>query len=140
MNYGKIVRLSAVYDLIVTFPFAFPKLCELQVEFLRRLHAQLHLTGSIPDFFPIHYFFINLMGSLVVVWSNLRIKHPEAVLGLFDSFARILFSGLMIYYLTVYKVTGLLWFLFFPEITWAAVQLYGYMNYRKSAPTKMTLK
>lgn len=128
MQYRKIVRLSGLYDLIVTFPFAFPVLCELQVRFLKQCHIGLHLAGAIPEFLPIHYFFINLMGSLVIVWSVLRIKYPQDILGLFDSFARILFAGLMLYYLLVHHVTGLLWFLFFPEITWGAVQLIGYLR------------
>lgn len=126
MKYRRLVQISGVYDLVVTFPFAFPILCEFQIQFLKQLHVSLNLTGSIPDFHPIHYFFINLMGSLVIVWSILRIKYPENILGLFDSFARIMFSSLMLYYLLVFKVTGLLWFLFFPEITWGAVQIYGY--------------
>lgn len=128
MNYRKIVRLSGIYDLAVTFPFAFPVLCELQVGFLRQCHISLGLAGDIPEFLPIHYFFMNLMGSVVVVWSVLRIRYPEAILGLYDSFARFLFSGLMLYYLMAFKVTGLLWFLLAPEITWGVVQFLGYMR------------
>jgi hypothetical protein len=126
MKYRTLVQLSALYDLLITFPFAFPKLCELQIDALKQLHERLGLAGSIPDFHPIHYFFINLMGSLVIVWSALRIKYPEPILGLFDSFSRFMFSGLMLYYLLVFKVTGLLWFCLVPEIAWGVVQMYGY--------------
>jgi hypothetical protein len=128
MKYRTLVQLSALYDLLITFPFAFPKLCELQIDALKQLHDKLGLAGSIPDFHPIHYFFINLMGSLVVVWSALRIKYPQPILGLFDSFSRFMFSGLMLYYLLVLKVTGLLWFCLVPEIAWGVVQMYGYMR------------
>jgi hypothetical protein len=131
MKYRTLVQLSALYDLLITFPFAFPKLCELQIDALKQLHERLGLVGSIPDFHPIHYFFINLMGSLVIVWSALRIKYPEPILGLFDSFSRFMFSGLMLYYLLVFKVTGLLWFCVVPEIAWGVVQMYGY---RRAAP------
>jgi hypothetical protein len=136
MKYKDLVRFSGIYDLAVTFPFAFPILCELQIGFLKGLHEGLHLTGSIPVFLPIHYFFVNLMGSLVIVWSILRIKRPDDIFGLYDSFARFLFSGLMLYYLFAFNVTGLLWFLFFPEITWGVVQMYGYMlqKRRKGMP------
>jgi hypothetical protein len=127
MKYRKLVRLSGVYDLAVTFPFAFPVLCELQVQFLTRLHVSLDLSGGIPDFQPIHYFFMNLMGSVVIVWSILRIKHPENILGLYDSYARFMFAGVMLFYLLMSQVTGLLWFLVFPEIAWGVVQLYGYL-------------
>jgi hypothetical protein len=128
MKYKKLVQLSALYDLVITFPFAFPKLCEIQINVLKEIHLRLNLSGTIPEFHPLHYFFINLMGSLVIVWSILRIKYPENILGLFDSFARILFSSLMLYYLLIFKVTGLLWFLLIPEITWGVVQFIGYMK------------
>jgi hypothetical protein len=135
MQYKKLVQLSALYDLLLTFPFAFPKLCELQIQFLKGLHANLHLGGSIPEFLPLHYFFVNLMGSVVIVWSILRIKYPQDILGLFDSFARFLFSAWMLYYLLVFQVTGLVWFLFFPELAWGVAQLIGYL--RRAKPDVM---
>jgi hypothetical protein len=131
MKYTHIVKYSAIYDLLVTFPFALPKVCEVQIEILKRLHVGLHMAGSIPDFHPIHYFFVNLMGSLVVVWSVLRIRHPQELFGLYDGYARLLFSACMIYYLFVFQVTGLLWFLFFPEMIWGAVQLIGYARLKR---------
>ena len=131
MNYLKIVRLGALYDLIVTFPFAFPKLCEWEIGMLKNLHLQLGLTGSVPDFQPLHYFFINLMGSVVIVWSLLRLRHAQAIFGWYDGLARSLFAAWMLYYLIAFRITGLVWFLFVPEITWAAVQfgLYARRNH-----------
>lgn len=130
-RYRKIVRASALYDWIVTAPFAFPMIVGLHISLLTRLHQFLGLTGNIPAFEPLHLFFINLMGSIVIVWSTLRILRPDPLLGLYDGFARVLFSAWMYYYLTVWGVTGLLWFLVVPESLWGVVQLYGYWLYKK---------
>lgn len=130
-RYRKIVRASAWYDWIVTAPFAFPVIVGWHVSLLTRLHQFLGLTGNIPTFEPLHLFFINLMGSIVIVWSTLRIFRPDPLLGLYDGFARVLFSAWMYYYLIVWGVTGLLWFLVIPESLWGAVQLYGYWLYKK---------
>jgi hypothetical protein len=131
-RYRKIVQASAVYDWIMTVPFAFPVLVSWHLSLLTRLHNLLGLEGKIPSSFePLHLFFINLLGSIVIVWSTLRLVKPDPHLGLFDGFARILFSAWMFYYLIVWNVTGLLWFLVVPESLWGIIQLYGYWLYRK---------
>ena len=61
-SYNKIVRLSAWYDLIITTPFAFP--------LLSTIHKKFGFTGEIPEFLPTHFLFMNLMGSIVIVWSD----------------------------------------------------------------------
>jgi hypothetical protein len=130
-RYRKIVRASALYDWIVTFPFAFPVLVVWHLSLLTQLHHFLGFAGDIPSFEPLHLFFINLMGSIVIVWSTLRLVRPDPLLGLYDGFARVLFSTWMLYYLTRWNVTELLWFLVIPESLWGAIQLYGYWLYRK---------
>lgn len=127
-NYLSIVKASAIYDLIVTFPYAFPVLASWNLAFISTLHNKFSFSGSIPEFLPMHLFFVNLLGSLVVVWSVLRIYQPTKLLGLHDSFARFLFSFSMLYYLMLHNVTGILWFFFIPEIAWGIIQLYGYFN------------
>lgn len=63
-----------------------------------------------------------------MVWSILRVYKPEPILGLYDSFARVLFSLWMLYYLLIHNVTGVLWLFFAPEISWGAIQIYGYLT------------
>jgi hypothetical protein len=128
-RYRRIVRASAAYDWIVTAPFAFPVIVSWQLATLTALHKSLNLSGSIPSFEPLHLFFANLMGSIVLVWSTLRLVKPDPIFGLFDGFARMLFSAWMLYYLIVWNVTGLLWFLLVPEFLWGVVQFYGYWLY-----------
>jgi len=125
-TYRKIVRTSAIYDVVMTFAFAFPVLVIWNLSLLSDINTQFAFSGSIPEFQPLHLFFVNLMGSVVLVWSAIRIYKPEPILGLYDSFARFLFSFNMLYYLLMHDVTGLLWVMFIPELTWGLVQFFGY--------------
>ena len=125
-TYRKIVRASAIYDVLTTFAFAFPVLVLLNINTILSVHTQFSFSGSMPEFLPLHLFFVNLMGSVVLVWSALRIAKPEPILGLYDSIARFLFSFNMFFYLLAYDVTGVLWLFFVPELTWGLVQFFGY--------------
>lgn len=125
-TYRKLVRYSAIYDVIMTFAFAFPLLAAWNIGLFSGFHIQYGFSGSIPDFQPLHLFFVNLMGSVVLVWSAIRIYKPKAILGLYDSFARFLFSFNMLYYLLVHEVTGILWLMLVPELSWGLIQFFGY--------------
>ena len=133
-TYLSIVRASAIYDLVVTFPFAFPILALFNITFLTDIHENYLFSGTFPEFLPIHLLFVNFMGCLVIVWSVLRMSKPYAFLGLYDSYARFLFSFTMLYYLLVHDVTGILWLFFIPELTWGSIQFFGYY-YRDNEST-----
>jgi hypothetical protein len=119
-TYLKIVRASAWYDLLLTAPFATPWTFAL-------VHAQLSainqaLGGSaLPAFTPFHLLFACLMGSMVLVWSVLRLRRTEARLGRYDGIARFLFALWMGWTLLV---TGapLLWLFVVPEFAWGVAQ------------------
>ncbi|MEO3867494.1 hypothetical protein ABGB18_01545 [Nonomuraea sp. B12E4] len=66
--------------------------------------------------------YVNLMGSVVVVWSLLRIVRPLPVHGLFDGAARVLFAMWQVYALAQ-GVTGVLWLFFVVEAAFSVVQL-----------------
>jgi hypothetical protein len=132
-KYRKIVKASAIYDWIVTAPFAFPVLVSLQFSTLTGLHHYLGLSGQFPAFEPMHLFFVNLMGSVVLVWSTLRIHKSEPLFGFYDGIARMLFSSWMLYYMIFGNATQLLIFFVVPEALWGIVQLYGYWLYRKQS-------
>lgn len=118
--YLRIVRASAIYDVLLTAPFSTPWTFAL-------LHAQLSrinigLGGSaLPDFGPFHVMIACLMGSLVLVWSALRILRTEAILGRYDGIARFLFSVWMAWALLI-TGTPLLWLFVIPEFCWGVVQ------------------
>ncbi len=73
-----------------------------------------------------HVFFVNLLGSVVVIWSLLRVIHPEPRYGIYDAVCRFMFSIAMAWVLFGGQGTGILWFFLIPEITWGVVQLVGY--------------
>lgn len=125
-NYPRLVWASALYDILVTLPFAFPVISAWQLTFYANLHQQLGFSGEFPLFEPTHLFFVNLMGSVVLVWSLLRMARPEPIYGLADGLTRLLFSAWMVIYMLFYGVSGLLWLFFVPELSWGIVQLVGY--------------
>ena len=133
-NYRKIVKASAIYDWIVTAPFAFPFLVNYQISTLTALHNYFGFSGQIPNFEPMHLFFINLMGSVVLVWSTLRIHKSEPLFGFYDGIARVLFSSWMIFYLLFSNATHLLILFVIPESIWGIIQLYGFWLYQKQKP------
>jgi len=127
-NYLKVIKYSALYDIIITFPFALPVVAALHIALLRGLHETFSFSGTIADFTPTHLFFVNLMGSVVVVWSALRIYKPKVIYGLFDFYARALFSSWMCFYLFFYDLSSIIWLLLIPEISWGVIQLVGYVK------------
>ena len=62
-----------------------------------------------------------LMGSLVLVWSALRLARPEIRLGRFDGVARFLFSTWMAWAL-MQTHQPLLWLVLVPEFAWGVAQ------------------
>jgi hypothetical protein len=89
----KIIRASAIYDLVVTVAFALPITAKWVFEGLAVLHSELTLTGSTPD--PANAYtvmFANLMGGLVTVWALYRILRPSLAAGVADVGGRVFFS------------------------------------------------
>ncbi|MRW87870.1 hypothetical protein GJ698_27735 [Pseudoduganella sp. FT26W] len=119
-TYRKIVLGSAIYDLLVTAPFATPWSFAFA-------HAQLDATNqalggaALPAFTPFHVLFACLLGSVVLVWATLRLRDPQAHYGRYDGVARLLFTTWMIWALTA---TGapLLWLFIVPELAWGVIQ------------------
>jgi hypothetical protein len=116
----RIVRASALYDLLLTAPFATPW------SFIwahGRLSAVNRLLGGggLPAFGPFHILFACLMGSVVLVWSALRLATPSVRLGRYDGVTRLLFSAWMAWALAA---TGapLLWLFVVPELAWGIMQ------------------
>jgi hypothetical protein len=118
----RIVFLSALYDLVVTLPFATPWSARFTVARLADLHRTLGLSGIAPSFeTPDSLLFATLMGSIVVVWSVLRLRAPTIEHGIADTAGRVLFSTWMAYALAhgASPVIGVLLLL---EIGWGLVQ------------------
>ena len=90
-NYLRLVRASALYDLLVTAPFATPWSLAWLLRQLDTLGQGLGFA-TLPVFPPEALLLGNLLGSLVVVWSVLRLVRPSLLLGRYDAVARGLFA------------------------------------------------
>jgi len=119
-TYRHLVRASALYDLIITAPLATPWTLPLAHGLMSALNMQLG-GEPLPAFAPFHMFIAGLLGSIVTVWSLLRLRRPSLALGRHDAAARFLFSGWMAWTLAQ---TGapLLWLLLVPEFAWGVAQ------------------
>jgi hypothetical protein len=118
--FRRIVRASAVYDLLVTAPFATPWTFALAWDHLSGINMLLG-GAPLPVFGPFHVLFACLLGSIVLVWAVLRIGDPQPRFGRFDGAGRLLFSLWMAWALSQ---TGapLLWCFLVPEMGWAIAQ------------------
>jgi hypothetical protein len=119
-TFRKIVLGSAIYDLVVTAPFATPWSFAYAHARLDGINRQLGGV-ALPAFAPFHVLFACLLGSVVLVWALLRISDPQQRFGRFDGVARLLFSTWMIWTLTA---TGapLLWLFIVPEMAFCVAQ------------------
>ncbi|MFF2031059.1 hypothetical protein [Arthrobacter sp. NPDC058192] len=122
LNALRVVRLSALYDLVVTAGFAFAVTATVIFDGLGALHNNLGLAGSTPDpGDPFTVMFANLMGSVVTVWALFRILRPSLAAGAADVGARVLFSLGMSAAL-VQGASPLLLLMLILEIVWALAQ------------------
>ena len=91
-TYGRVVKASAIYDMVVTAPFATPWTFVLLATALTSLDTTLGLPGSIEIPQGLSLLMGNLMGSVVMVWSVARYRLGLPVLGRYDAVARFLFA------------------------------------------------
>lgn len=88
-----IVRLSACYDMLATWPFATPWTFAIVYAQLAGVAKALALAGEIPPRDVMHTLLANLLGSVVLVWSLARLLRPSVLLGRLDAAARLLFAA-----------------------------------------------
>ncbi|AXA90064.1 hypothetical protein [Massilia sp. YMA4] len=119
-TFRRIVRASAIYDLVVTAPFATPWTFALAYGHLQALNDALG-GAPLPAFAPLHVLFACLLGSLVLVWAVLRIRDPQPRYGRYDGAGRFLFTAWMAWALAAAD-TPLLWLFIVPEALWGVVQ------------------
>jgi hypothetical protein len=117
-----IVFASALYDFAVTAPFSTPWSARWVEGLLRAAHERWQLPGqplTLDD--PHTLLFANLLGTVVLVWAFVRLRHPSRELGLADTVARGAFAAWMLYALSQGS-SALLWGFAVPEVLWAVVQ------------------
>ena len=118
--FRRLVRASAIYDVLMIAPFTTPWTFLLLHEHLSALNVGLGGV-PLPVFGPFHLLISSLFGSVVMVWSVLRMLDPQPRFGRYDAAARYLFSLWMAWALLV---TGqpLLWLFLVPELAWGLAQ------------------
>jgi hypothetical protein len=131
--YLRIVRASAGWDLLVTAAFATPWTFAVVHAALNDVGGALGL-GAFPELDLMQVLYANLMGSVVVVWSLLRLIRPMEIHGLFDGIARVLFSTWMAYALTK-GAPNLVWAFLIPEMMWGVVQLAPWLSRTVASPS-----
>lgn len=118
--YLRLVRASAWYDLLVTAAFATPWTYALAHAALSAVSSALGL-GEFPPLEPMQVLYANLMGSVVVIWSVLRLRRTIPAHGLYDAAARALFALWMTWALLA-GAPRLLWAFLAVEIAFGAAQ------------------
>ncbi|AQR70378.1 hypothetical protein BZG29_20225 [Janthinobacterium sp. LM6] len=118
--FRRVVRASAIYDVLMIAPFTTPWTFLLLREHLSAVNVSLGGV-PLPVFEPFHVLIGSLFGSVVMVWSVLRMLDPQPRFGRYDAAARYLFSTWMAWALLV---TGqpLLWLFLVPELAWGLAQ------------------
>lgn len=129
--YLRLVRSSGWYDLIVTAGFATPWTYAL-VHHLLSAGGEAAGLGTMPALTPMQTLYANLMGSVVVVWSVLRIVRPLPLHGLLDGAARVLFS-LWEAYALAHGGPRLLALFLAAEVTFGILQLAPWARERAAA-------
>jgi hypothetical protein len=121
-QYRRLVRGSAWYDLIVMAAFVTPWSFAALHGLLAAVMQALDLPGELPVFAPMHMLMANLLGSIVCVWSVLRIRDPQQVYGRYDAAGRFLFAAWQLNALLQGGSSLLVVFLVF-ELAWGIVQV-----------------
>jgi len=92
-RYLKIVRASAWYDIALTFAFVTPWTFAILVGVLTQLHNGLGLSGQVPVAGVYETLFANFFGTVVIIWSVVRLRMTSVFLGRMDGTGRLLFAA-----------------------------------------------
>jgi hypothetical protein len=121
----RIYRISAWYDLFVTWPFAAPfTMAIFWGSVMSPLNASLGL-GPLPDLDVHSMLFANFFGTVVIIWSLVRLVWNDTRLAIYDGVARGFFSAWMGVALFS-GITPLVWIFLVPEILFALLQIAGF--------------
>ncbi|MBV7556403.1 hypothetical protein KW841_29015 [Pseudomonas sp. PDM28] len=138
-QYRRLVQGSAWYDLLVTMAFVTPWSFAALHGVLTALSQALSLPGELPPFEPVHMLMANLLGSIVCVWSVLRIRDPQQAFGRYDAVARFLFSAWQAYALIQSASSLLVVFLVF-ELAWGVAQVLPVRAPSRASPLPQGLR
>ncbi|MFF9153953.1 hypothetical protein ACF1AB_17175 [Streptomyces sp. NPDC014846] len=136
--YLRLVRTSGWYDLVVTAGFATPWTYALVHRLLSAAGDAAGL-GTMPALTPMQTLYANLMGSVVVVWSVLRVLRPAPEHGLLDGVARLLFSLWQAYALA-HGGPAVLWPFLVVEMSFGAAQLLPWVRAARATEGRKSVR
>ncbi|MCP4821418.1 MAG: hypothetical protein GY883_19725 [Shimia sp.] len=119
-TFHRLYRVSAYYDLAVTWPYATPLTLALFWSMLNGTHASLGLA-PLPDLNAYATLFANFFGTVVLIWSVVRLRLNDAKLARYDAAGRWLFSAWMLNAL-LNGASPILWAFLAIELTFAVLQ------------------
>jgi len=119
---------GGIYDILILLPFAIPGVVELIFTFINKIHDNFALTGTLPEFTPFHFMFVNIMATISIVWAVIRIRSPIHLYACYDTVARLLIAVNMLIYLLYYDISQIIWLFFVAEVSWAILQINGYFH------------
>jgi len=128
-SYRRIFLASAWYDLVVTAVFATPWTLALIYALFATIHRALGISPMQP-LPPEGVLYTNFFGSVVIVWSVLRLRSGLVWLARYDAAARFMFSAAMIHAL-ISGASPLLWGFLVIELSFGILQL---LPFEKTAP------
>jgi len=119
-SYLRLIRASAVYDMVQILPFATPWSFALLYAQLSRLNVWFGAAPLAP-FETVHLLLATLLGTLVLTWTSWRLFVPSLRLGRFDATARLIFA-FWIGWAMLAADMPMLWVFLVPEIIWGGAQ------------------
>lgn len=127
-TFRRIYLIGSWYDVFVTWPLATPFSLAMLWALMGGIHAQFSL-GPLPELTTYSVLFANMAGTVVLIWSVLRITWNDIRLARYDAVGRFAFSTWMIVALSNGASPILFGFLFF-EVIFGVLQA---LPIRKSA-------
>ncbi len=119
-TYARIYRLSAWYDLLVTWPYATPLTLAALWSAMGHFHGVMGWP-ALPDLPVLGVLFGNFFGTVVLIWSLVRLRLNDPALARYDACARWLFSIWMIYALSQ-GASPVIWLFLLIELGFAVLQ------------------
>ncbi len=119
-NFQRLYRLSAYYDLAVTWPYMTPLTLAMMWSLLNGAHSAAGLP-PLPFLNTYAVLFGNFFGTVVIIWSVLRLRLNNPMLARYDAVGRYAFSAWMLIAL-LNGASPLLWGFLVIEISFAILQ------------------
>ena len=118
--FHRLYRISSWYDLLITWPYMTPLTLGLFWSAMNGAHAATGLA-PLPELNTYAVLFANFFGSVVIIWSVVRLRLNNPQLARYDAIGRWLFSAWMLN-AVLNGASPLIWGFLVIELTFAVLQ------------------